>query len=476
MPYYRETIKKLLGINRSNIHFNREGRISMKEEYDARITFQMLFLVLTCAIVLGLATTVSAVQAHDLFTDDKLPEKGQNNLWYSVTDSNTVIIFVHGIFSDSRTAWLNEDSRAYWPKLIKTDPQSDFNRSSIYLAGFYTKVDSGLYGIRNAADEIFSALRNQDNKGNFPPIEKANMLFVTHSTGGVVVRYMLERYSGAFADKNIGLILIASPSWGSKISNYLDPLSRLYSQRMGQELKWGSWELEDLDARFRSLIDEKRIPNMIGEEMTEGHFVIHRKLFPLLSDDFVVPFESANRYFEARKLGGLDHFEAVKPKDRDHLGYIYVKDFYNKKFLPLIRSAGVRIQTGYYGDWNADRKTSIKKETVKIITRGDDKISWESQGTTAEDEGKKWPATGFDSGDRISLSYITGTPTNKSVGYYFLKKKDGAYSGTWTGLSSSRPNVMIVCPYVLSEENVSEKEARKKWPILTHDCVPYSDN
>jgi hypothetical protein len=32
-----------------------------------------------------------------------------NNFWYSRTDSDRVLVFVHGIFSDSRTCWLHRD-------------------------------------------------------------------------------------------------------------------------------------------------------------------------------------------------------------------------------------------------------------------------------------------------------------------------------------------------------------------------------
>jgi len=183
---------------------------------------------------IGLKATESQQQPSDTAkSSSALPAPKQNNFWYSVTESETVLIFVHGIFSDSRDCWLYEKDgvKQYWPELIRTDPRSDFSSLAIYLAGYYTAMDSGEYGIRNAADEVLAALKRPDEQGRQPVMTKKNLIFIGHSTGGVVIRRMLESNPQEFIDKRVGMVLIASPSYGSHIADYLDPLATLYNQR-----------------------------------------------------------------------------------------------------------------------------------------------------------------------------------------------------------------------------------------------------
>jgi hypothetical protein len=76
-----------------------------------------------------------------------LPAAGENNLWYDYTDARLVLVFVHGVLSDSRNCWLRLDDKrepsVYWPALIKTDKR--LPRMAIYLGGYYTAIDAGPY-------------------------------------------------------------------------------------------------------------------------------------------------------------------------------------------------------------------------------------------------------------------------------------------------------------------------------------------
>jgi hypothetical protein len=212
-----------------------------------------------------------------------LPEPGQNNLWFHYNDSDFVIVFLHGIFADSRSCWLHEDDSSparsvYWPALVRSDQR--FGDPSIYLAGYYTGPDAGPYEIRNCADEVLGGLDRQDAEGRPGPMTKPTMVFVCHSTGGIVARYLLEESEARFVAKKLGLVLIAAPSYGSKWANRLKWLARLYKQRLGTQIQWGNWNLRDLDARFKNLLNQKRLPNLRGVEAYENHFVFHRRWLP----------------------------------------------------------------------------------------------------------------------------------------------------------------------------------------------------
>src|SRR5256885_1959767 len=74
---------------------------------------------------------------------------------------------------------------------------------------------------------------------------------VCHSMGGIVVRQMLDTKIDTFRNKSVGLVLIASPSYGSRLANNVESLIRFYRHRQAAQLKWGNDSLEELDARFR---------------------------------------------------------------------------------------------------------------------------------------------------------------------------------------------------------------------------------
>ena len=189
------------------------------------------------------------------------PPPGQNNFWYHYTDSEVALIFVHGVLSDSRSSWLHEingrpSASCYWPTLVKRD--NKFRNVSIYLGGYHTAVNSGPYEVRNCADELLGGLRRVDQRGRQPPIDKNKIVFVCHSMAGVVVRYLLESSWDLLEEKEIGLVLIASPSYGSHLANTIERIAEYFNNQQGVHLQWGAWSLKDLDDKFKELKDKKR--------------------------------------------------------------------------------------------------------------------------------------------------------------------------------------------------------------------------
>src|SRR5262249_13402406 len=207
---------------------------------------------------------------------------------------------------------------AYWPDLIGSDNR--FRDIAIFLGGYHTAIDAGPYGIRDCASEVFHALHLVDSGNRRPPLDKDKNVFVCHSLGGIVARYVLTEHHAAFASKRVGLFLIASPSYGSTYASTLHRISELYSHQQGRELAYRSWALDDLDARFRALLDERRIPNLYGMELCEHHFVVRRwwpwlRWLPVRASP-LVSRESAGRYFgPVTTIPGSDHSSICKPRD-----------------------------------------------------------------------------------------------------------------------------------------------------------------
>lgn len=259
-----------------------------------------------------------------------VPSAGENNVWFIYDETDTVFVFVHGIFSDSANCWRNGVSNTYWPEIIYSDER--FDHPAQFMGGFYTHVKSNEYDLEACEHELFSALeRPSPNLALSPVMEFNRILFICHSTGGLVVRYMLDARFERFKEKRVGVVLLASPSYGAKLADKLGWLARVYKNRLGQQLQWKSWSLRDLDSRFKRLVAEDRLPRLCGVEAYENKFIIQRRFLPNLT--YVVEEESAGRYFgPAVLLRDTDHFSVAKPNGTSHPSHELLVDFYIHRF------------------------------------------------------------------------------------------------------------------------------------------------
>lgn len=285
------------------------------------------------------------------------PKEGQNNVWFHYTESETVIVFVHGLFSDSQGCWSYEPSKkeiiraqkqgkpigcVYWPDLVRWD--SRFKNVSIFLGGYPTDIKSGTLEIVDCAKELYKNISIPYNNSIPPLLNKKKMIFIAHSFGGIVVRYLLDRNKTELADKKIGLLLMASPSHGSVFADKLKWLLQIYNHKIGKQLKIGSWSLDDLDDRFKQLVQDNTIKELDGIEAYEHkyfslfkHIPFFKKLssitsfLPSLRREKIVEKESASRYFgPPSQLPNTDHFSIVKTNGPSHPAHTLLVDFITK--------------------------------------------------------------------------------------------------------------------------------------------------
>ncbi len=241
--------------------------------------------------------------------------------WYHFSGSDTAIVFVHGLFSDSEKCWLNNQTNTFWPELIRCDRR--FGNPSIYMAEFYTSPTSGDYKVTDCSDEVFKALSVRDEQSSVSVLDKKNIVFVGHSTGGIVIRHLLESKQDVFVGKNIGVALYASPSLGSKWASRFSLISSLMNNRLCKELQWGSQILDDLDDRFKELIDSDKL-NIRGFEAYENKP-------PFIGMPKVVNKLSAGRYFsKPRNVPNTDHSSIVKPSAKSDHSHEWLVLFFQK--------------------------------------------------------------------------------------------------------------------------------------------------
>jgi hypothetical protein len=305
----------------------------------------------------------------------KLPQAGQNNVWYSDQNPDTVFVFVHGVFSDSRGCWSNEHGiqSQYWPELVLEDNRLE--RPSVYLGGYATSVDGGPYDARQAAGELRDGLKREG------VLNRNRIVFVAHSLGGIVVRFLLVHNQELFRGKMLGLVLYASPSLGAALANHLAALSWFYGNKLTQQLQRENPFLTELDKDFRDLLyNPNSDPNhlrLVGAEGVENFFIVHRRFLP--DTTVVVPEDSASRYFGAPVyLRGTDHFSIVKPETMAHPGHQLLLTFYQKfqKDLGRPGQAGLELAGRVV---TADSQRTVAGATVSI--------EGQSGATTTDEDG-----------------------------------------------------------------------------------------
>ena len=299
-----------------------------------------VFRCLTIAFLLGGLLSGCAIIGCEKTPKNRAPgphiSLGKNHSWSSLptSKSDTTFIFVHGILSGSENCWLYKDPKdqnkdAYWPQILAEDPE--FADCGVYLAGYGTSFGSGKYSVSDAVDSMITHLRQSPGNGEPKPLENSNIVFIAHSLGGIVIRDLLTKYPEDFQDKKLGLVLIASPSLGSKYADYLTGISELYKNDMATNLKTSDKRLSDLDDRFRILNEKSNKDRgfcLQGVEYLEAKFVFGGELNHLINE--VVAKENLWKYWgKERRIFGTDHFTIVKPSSGQSEVHIYLRDFWS---------------------------------------------------------------------------------------------------------------------------------------------------
>jgi Putative serine esterase (DUF676) len=293
-----------------------------------------------------------------------LPGDGSRTLWYCDTGADTVVVFVHGFDSNNRTAWLqqvaNSTRYSYWPQLVFEDdalevPERSGNKPSIFLAGYYTALDSTIFSFGDASDQLWKALLERLG-GARPVLDRHNIMFVAHSAGGIVVRDMLVKHANDFSGKRLGLLLVASPSLGSRYADRMAPAQTLTNNRIVEELQVKSGFLMALDAEFRKAIARGgALGELRGKEIYEHRILgadaepnsswlaqLRRAIMESAAAsallERVVERSSAAVYFpDPNLIPESDHSSIAHPTDVNHPSHLALREVYRQMLAARAR-------------------------------------------------------------------------------------------------------------------------------------------
>ncbi len=242
------------------------------------------------------------------------------NSWHTyLDDAEQVFVFIHGFFSNGTDCWTAKDG-TYWPDLISSDVRC--GKSGVFVIEYHTNPTAGNLGIADCAKTILNTLQTPGRNNERPVISYSKIIFVGHSMGGLIVKYLLESNSGIFLKKEIGVVLMASPAMGSGYADFFKIIQAILKSRQMKELQPSNELLKDLDQRFKQIVSgPTRWRSLYGAEAVE-----HKSLMWPLKP--VVSAESASRYFGSRTIvSGTNHSSIVKPKNIDAESHIFLVNF-----------------------------------------------------------------------------------------------------------------------------------------------------
>jgi hypothetical protein len=283
--------------------------------------------------------------------------------WIRKPESETSVVFVHGILSSGEACWLHKNG-SYWPELLKSEP--GLGSLGIYVFTYQTGIFSGSYRLGDIVDALKEHMRLDD------VLKHDRLIFVCHSMGGIVVRkFIVERATELIeAAKQIGLFLVSSPSLGSSYADWLSPLAQLFGHAQADVLRFvrnNNW-LQDLDKEFNNLKEAGKL-RIKGKELVEDKFVYLPKLW---GRQVVEPFSGARFFGESYKVPDSDHFSIAKPETSTAIQHRllcqFIEDTLQASTQPLSQSLDLANTGVEHNDESPTLELEQSNELVEAIS------------------------------------------------------------------------------------------------------------
>lgn len=246
------------------------------------------------------------------------PSAGSDLTWIRPPASHSrVVIFVHGFGSNSDSAWLNENTGAYWPALVRDDP--DFDDYAILAAGYRSprfRRGSDLLSVIGRTATLLT------DEGVFDRFQQVH--FVGHSTGGLVIRGLLGRLNTpaneARLAKVTSVLSMAVPTSGAPIAAIQSYIS------LNPQIR--NLDPRDMDNSVLRPIDmdwEQMLRDRVPRNTTRPRSFCAIEAFPTYGVTIAPELYTRTICDEERVKFDRDHINLVKPAGRDDDVYKWAK-------------------------------------------------------------------------------------------------------------------------------------------------------
>lgn len=254
-----------------------------------------------------------------------------------------IIVFVHGLHSD-RNTW-RAPNGAYWPDLIRTDPQ--FQYSDVFVAQYPTPSMHGQYSTVQLAQILFNQLQSQG------VWRHQEVVFIAHSLGGIVTEQMLLNHP-AEAARVPFIVSYSTPHEGSFVAN----LAKIYdSDPLLTDLSASNDNsfLMDLEQRWRGTPSVDHIHRYCAFEALDtaagagiGRYLhAHTRVVNYYSATYGCDTDTPPQRILA------DHIDIVRPANRSAAAYTFFARVYrNNPIMNTVESVRDNKVSGLTADCN----------------------------------------------------------------------------------------------------------------------------
>ena len=216
-----------------------------------------------------------------------------------------VIVFVHGVVGNADSTWTNSQTNAYWPRLVATD--QTFADANVYVFEYPTPPLGKSLSINELAEAMRRRLEADD------VLQHAELIFLSHSMGGLVTRAFLLKYREQAAKTKFSYFF-ATPTEGSPTA-LLASLASRNAQFRGMYPMSADSYLADLQRDW--LAAKLGIRSFCAYEgkTTFGVLIVDQRSASNLCTEPLDPIAE-------------DHILIAKPSSRDADSYIAFKNAY----------------------------------------------------------------------------------------------------------------------------------------------------
>jgi pimeloyl-ACP methyl ester carboxylesterase len=218
------------------------------------------------------------------------------------SQTDTVIVFVHGVLGDAQTTWKN--GAAYWPTMLTADPT--FNGTDIFVYSYPTGLWAAL-----SPEEL--ALNMRDQLAANEVTNYHRIIFISHSMGGLVTRAYLINNKDSAA-RTVFAYFFSTPTSGSEVASLATLISQNPQFSKMKPMQADNYLGELLD---RWLAADVKFPSYCGYEKltTFGLMIVG---FPSATQMCTRPPSPIN----------TDHINIVKPASAGADSYAAFKAAY----------------------------------------------------------------------------------------------------------------------------------------------------
>lgn len=226
-----------------------------------------------------------------------------------------VIVFVHGVIGDAKDTWTNEQTKAYWPSLIRSD--ETFSAANVWVFSFFSPKLQNAQNVEELARKLGDELRAQDVMKSHDQV-----FFLAHSMGGLITREMLTQQLPA-PNKVPMIYFFGTPSAGADLAGVAAAISS-NPQFVNMRPFTRESDVASFSRRWLSTAENPnaRYPQKIWS------FCAY-EIQPVAADKLVVNEGSATFLCSTSPRASLaTHITMVKPADRTAEPYGYFVSAY----------------------------------------------------------------------------------------------------------------------------------------------------